>query len=471
VRPGQEICFELQDHSLSSRSAAEFFNLRNGADPHAQAAQLAGQFIMQNRTVLETLEVSIRRDYDGSEVLLSIESGSTVGAVPLISPFTAKPDYGLIVQPRFPWSGIGPMLAEMGWLISPNPLGLPLLRRSERRVPAWVLSFMVITRIKALLDRLERRFEIATEDLPAPKGSVLWSQYATRQLTRARFLSIPCTFPDLRDDRHLKGAIRYTIEKQLRSLDTQRENGSFIHRLIAVAEALILRVRNAPSRRPGPREIGAWLRKPLTSETFAEGLQAIDWTVEDRGLAGVSDLEGVPWTMPMEKFFEAWVETIFRSVARQSGGCLKTGRRRETVSPISWEPPFLGSQKSLVPDLTLESEGLTLIIDAKYKRHWEEMGNRSWHLQDSELREQHRADLLQVLAYANLSRMDRVICCLVYPCRMSTWDSLRERGRLFHRASLPHRGRQIDVWLTAVPMDAQVARIASPFVEQLRSAV
>ena len=61
------------------------------------------------------------------------------------------------------------MLAEMGWLVSPTPLRLPLLRRSERRVPAWVLSFMVLSRLKALLDRLDRRFEIAVSLYPHPK--------------------------------------------------------------------------------------------------------------------------------------------------------------------------------------------------------------------------------------------------------------------------------------------------------------
>ena len=66
-----------------------------------------------------------------------------------------------------------------------------------------------------------------------------------------------------------------------------------------------------------------------------EGMQAIDWTVEERGLAGLSDLEGIPWTMPMEQFFEAWVETIVRNVAQRTGGFLKTGRRRETVSPLA----------------------------------------------------------------------------------------------------------------------------------------
>jgi hypothetical protein len=79
----------------------------------------------------------------------------------------------------------------------------------------------------------------------------------------------------------------------------------------------------------------------------------------------------------METFFEAWVETVMRNVARHLGGTLKTGRRRETVSSLAWDPPFLGSQRSLVSDMVLELEGRSLIINAKYKRHWEQLQQRS----------------------------------------------------------------------------------------------
>jgi hypothetical protein len=79
-----------------------------------------------------------------------------------------------------------------------------------------------------------------------------------------------------------------------------------------------------------------------------QALEAIDWTVYERGLAGLSDLEGIPWTMPMEQFFEAWVETVMRSVAHQMGGTLKAGLRRETVSPLAWDPPYTGSQRSVM---------------------------------------------------------------------------------------------------------------------------
>ena len=471
IRPTRDICLELQDHTRVTKSAIAFFGSKASADPAAQAARLADQFITQNAPVFQLLQISVQRDYDGRDVLLHIDSGSAIGAVPLVSPLTARPDFGLVVQPRFPWAGIGPMLAEMGWLISPTPLRLPLLKRSERRVPPWVLSFMVLARLKALLDRLERRFELTTDVRSAPKGKIEWTQYATRQLARGSFLSVPCTFPDLRDDRHLKGAIRFALEKQLRSLETQHGHGTFIHRLIALAESLLRRVDTVRSRRPEKPDVEMWLRRPLRADSFIEGLQAIDWTVEERGLAGLSDLEGIPWTMPMEQFFEAWVETVMRSVARQMGGTLKAGRRRETVSPLAWDPPYVGSQRSLIPDMILELEGTSFIVDAKYKRHWEELQQGAWHEQSTALHELHRADLLQVLAYANLASTTNVVCCLVYPCSRGTWESLARRGRLFHQAELPNRERRVRVWLTAVPMGASANSVAAPFGTQMRTAL
>lgn len=469
LKPSHDICLELQDHSSLEKSAVQFFAIKGGVDPQSQAARLADQFITQNRPLLELLDVSIRRDYDGTDVRLLIESKSAVGAVPLISPFTARPDYGVVVQPRFPWPGIGPMLAEMGWVVSPTPLRLPLLKRSERRVPLWVLSFMVLARLKALLDRLERRFEFTEQERLAPKGTVLWQQYATRNLTRGQFLTVPCSFPDLSDDRHLKSAIRFTIERQLQSLETQREQGTFVHKLIALAEFLLLRVRAVPACRPSPRDIDLWLRRPLRTDVFFEGLHAINWTVEERGLAGLSDLEGIPWTMHMELFFEAWVETVLRAVAIRTGGRLKTGRKRETISPLAWEPPYLGSQKSLVPDLVFELEGCTVIIDAKYKRHWEELQHGRWASVEDVLREEHRQDLLQILAYANLAETAVAVCCLIYPCSSATWESLRQRRRLFHKAEMLLRSRRILIWLTAVPMCSAVEPIADPLVEEIRN--
>lgn len=244
-----EVCLEVEDHSISRRSAIDFFQLRRLGDPHtlaARAARLAEQFADQNRSLMGLLDVRIDRDFDGTDLHLLIQAGSAVGTIPLISPTTARPDYGLVVQPRFAWAGIGPMLAEMGWRISPTPLRLPLLRRSEHRVSIWVLSFMILARLEVLLDSLDRRFELTTETRRAPRGAVHWAEYATRSLQRGKFLSIPCTFPDLRDDRLLKGAVRHTVERQLQALETQKEQGAFVHRLMEFGQQLLRRVQTVP---------------------------------------------------------------------------------------------------------------------------------------------------------------------------------------------------------------------------------
>lgn len=469
LREPKQICLEVEDHSNARWSAVRFFDLQGKRDPQAEAARLAQQFEIQNRELLSLLDVQIGRDYDGSEVSLRIQAGSQVGAIPLISPTTARPDYGLVVQPRFPWRGIGPMLAEMGWRITPVPLRLPLLHRSERRVPIWVLSYMILVRLSALLDSLDRRFELISERRRAPRGRINWPEYAIKSLPRANFLSVPCTFSDLRDDRLLQGAIRYTADRQLRALETQKEHGAFVHRLIEFAERILRRGQHVPQCIPSSTAVNNWLTRPLRSNQFLEGIQAIEWTVDERGLAGLSDLEGIPWRMPMDQFFEAWVETALRSVAQKTGAQVKIGRKHQTMHPIAWTPPYWGSQKSLAPDLWLEWSSVTMIVDAKYKRHWEELQEQRWSTMQQEVREQHRNDLLQVLAYANLARTQAVIACLAYPCSAETWKSLRERGRLFHRADVTIGPRSVNLWLTAFPMSMNIEQIAAPMTEQLRN--
>ncbi len=57
-----------------------------------------------------------------------------------------------------------------------------------------------------------------------------------------------------------------------------------------------------------------------------------------------------------------------------------------------------------------------------------------------------------------------LLICLAYPCREATWASLRERGRLFHRASVPAMGRRIELMLAAFPLATKILPEASEVV-------
>jgi hypothetical protein len=444
------------DSSVTQRPADFLLRGQSSRDPASQIARLADQFVKLNREGFRQLDLIVEPRYRDGNIELDVVAGTCVGAIPLISPTSGRYDYGLVVRPRFDWPGIGPILAATGWRVIPAPLSMPLLPRSERRVPPWVLSTIVLFRLKGLLDRLERRFEITREERSSPRGTIDWGRYLNRQISRARFLEVPCSFPELQKDRHLRAAIRFALEKQLHSLQSQRLAGSFVRELLEMCSGLIDQVRDVASREPMPMTFQIWRRGTLRTDVFRRGIEAIEWTAQERGLGGPSDLNGLPWAMSMEQFFEAWVETLMSQVARQIGGVLRNGRERQTVVPLNWEPRYLGSQKSLVPDLVIERDDATVIVDAKYKQHWEEMQNRRWRDLEDELRERHRADLLQVLAYSTIARTRKVLVCLAYPCNEERWRSLRARNLLIHRATLPVTERRIELMLLAFPLSTRV---------------
>ncbi|MGH7931583.1 MAG: 5-methylcytosine restriction system specificity protein McrC [Candidatus Binataceae bacterium] len=400
--------------------------------------------------------MSVEPRYRNATIELDIHTGIRVGAIPLISPTSGRYDYGLVVRPRFDWPGIGPILGATGWRVIPGALSMPLLPRSERRVPPWVLSTIVLFRLKGLLDQIERRFEITSEERSSPRGTIDWGRYLHRQMSRARFLDVPCKFPELQKDRDLRAAIRFALEKQLHSLESQRLAGSFVLELIEMCRGLIEQVRDVGPREPLPTTFQVWQRGGLRTDAFHRGIEAIEWTAEERGLAGMSDLQGLPWAMSMEQFFEAWVETLMSHVARRIGGTIRSGRERQTIVPLNWDPPYLGSQKSLIPDVVIEREDTTIIVDAKYKEHWEEMQECRWTDLEEELRERHRADLLQVLAYSTVAQKAKVLVCLAYPCNEERWLSLRARNLLVHRASLPLTQRHVELVLVAFPLSTRL---------------
>ncbi len=466
--PSRDICLELEDHSVEEIPAGRLFPSADRRTAAAAHARLGEQLLVRNRRLFQTLGVDAAIRYDGAAVHVQLTSRSSVGAVPLIGPQSGKPDFGLVIQPRFPWRGLGPMLGQMGWRVVPRPLRLPLLKRSERRVPPWVISLMVLDRLEALVHQLQRRFEFSDAVLHAPKGTVRWQEYTTRHLAAGRPDHVPCRYPDLRDDQALKGMIRWTLEAHARSLATQIQHGAFVRQLMERAQRLLLAVRDAVPLHPTAALMAGLSRLPLRDEAFHQGLEAIEWTADERGLAGICDLEGIPWVLDMDLFFEAWAECVLERVSLHTGGTLRRGRLRQTQIPLRWERPSAGTQMTLLPDFVLEAPDLTLIVDAKYKRHLEEFTSTPRYDVASELRAQHREDILQVLAYSSVLPARRRVSALVYPCRKSTCESLKRRRLLIQKAVVPVSGASCELWLSAFPMEAAVDEAAEPLIQAIR---
>lgn len=445
---------EVEDTSQAYVPASFLLDASSTWGQESAIGQLARQFLDRNAGLLQDFGVESDVVYYGDSVRLTFETGRTTGALPLISPTTGQVDYGLLIRPRFGWQGVGRTLLHTGWRRTPDLLSLPPLPQSDPRVPPWVLASTVLRRIDRLLENLTREFQVTEEDRRQPRGRIQWGKYVENRAARGQFLSVPCRYPELQDDTFLRGAIKATLQKQRRALEHERAAGPMVVRLIEECQRLLREVRDAPSVSPDSARLRQFRsQQPLRRDVFERGLEAIEWTVDERGLAGLGELSGLPWRLPMDAFFEAWIETVAERYCTLWGGALQTGREHETVAPLSWDPPYVGSQSSLRPDLVIDKGDQTIILDAKYKSHWEELDAKAWHKTRQSLRDQHRTDLLQVLAYANLTDVSHVTACLMYPCRHSTWVSLVERNRLAHRAELGAGSRTVELVLAAVSME------------------
>jgi hypothetical protein len=431
-----------------------------GADAAASAERRAEALLAANAGVLRALQVEADVARVGGEPVVRVTAGTRVGAVPLLSPVSGRLDFGLVVRPRFDWDEVGQLLHATGMRSLPEVLPFPTLPHSERSVPSWVVASMVLARLEALLRLQTRRFRRRDEELTAPRGTVDWGRYVTEGLARARPMRVPCSFPDLDDDVRLRGAIHWTALRQREGLLAQRTVAPVARALLDRCDHILALVRGAPPVRPDRGVRVAWEAEPLRSRLFREGVEAMGWTADERGLAGLSETAGLAWRLQMETCFEALVEAAAERAAPRLGGRVESGRTTRTRASLEWEPRGSGSLRALIPDVRLRTAEHHVIFDAKYKPHAEQIARQGWEGVPEALRERHRADVHQVLAYASLEAAPRTTACLVYPTSPEGWTSLVERSRETMRATIRSDGRVVELVLLAVCLDGDADALA-----------
>jgi hypothetical protein len=143
-----------------------------------------------------------------------------------------------------------------------------------------------------------------------------------------------------------------------------------------------------------------------------------------------------------------------------SGGQLFVGHKGQTVFPLHWTDPGLRSLGHLTPDLVLRRHDELHVFDAKYKAHFAELDVAGWMRMAEGIRESHRADMHQALAYAALFDAPRITTTLVYPLRPETFAALHARGRDVARAELLHGGRQLVLELQGLPFGRSAGQAA-----------
>jgi hypothetical protein len=414
-------------------------------------------FIRFNEHALRELDVAPNVVAAHPEPAIQLLPGGRAGAIPLRSAQTGTVVAGLVVKPRFGWAGVGQVMSQTGWAASPHFLELPLVPGSARQVPPWVLAGPVLLRLQALLASITPGYEIREEIRHSPRGSVIWPRYIAGSLAKGLWQRLPCRFPDLTKDPLIRANIRWALERVRLDLTKIGGREPVATTLVLLASKLLDQLTEVAPLRPRTEQLERiGLTRALGHMTFKRGLQALGWVADERGLGGGQEMDGLSWQLPLEILWERYVEAQVRGEVRREGGELMLGRLGQTVFPLQWSTNTARSMTHLVPDIVVRKGRAVRVVDAKYKAHFAELDEQAWVKLTDEVRESHRADVHQVLAYASLYEADDVTATLVYPLRRTTWEALREQRRDRATAELFHGSRRVRLELVGLPFGGRL---------------
>jgi hypothetical protein len=444
--------YTASDNGIAVTISPEAFaGAPSGARRAGDWGGFADAFLKLNQKALAALDVTPETAADASGFTLRLRPGGRTGAVPLRSGQTGHVAGGIVVQPRFGWAGVGRVLQETGWPAFPEFHQLPMVPGSGREVPPWVLAGPVLVRLEALLKQMRRGYQEREEMLAKPRGRILWHRYIDESLARGHWEQLPCRFPDLGHDPQLRRHIRWALERVYADLRRVAPTDRVAVDLAHTAQQLIALLSGVIPLRPQTDELARWSRVGILDTTVLQGLEAIAWIDEERGLGGGRELDGIAWSLSLSQLWEAYVESIIRREAALIGGEVKVARLGETTVPLAWTDQIHRSLGHLAPDIVVRRGRSVHIVDAKYKAHLAELDDVGWRRFAEETRAAHRADLHQVLAYASLYEADEITASLVYPLRRETYEALAARGCDRSVAELVRGGRRVVLELRGRP--------------------
>jgi hypothetical protein len=409
-------------------------------------------FLRVNDLAFKYLELQPEVGANSQGTIIRLHPGGRAGAMPLRSAQTQQVVGGIVIKPRFGWGGVGNVLNKVGWHASLEFADLPMVPGSGREVPPWVIAGPVISRLAALLEQIRRGYREAHETLTKPRGKIIWNEYITGPFRTGMWHQLPCTFPELSNDPQLRSMVKWCLERLRRDLLETGGKDKTATTLAMIADRLIDLLHDVHPRMPRKADIEMRTSgSHFEHEAIRRGVEAMGWIVDERGLGGGRELDGLAWNLPLSELWESFVESIVRREAALVGADVRCGRKLETVFPIRWTDSSLRGMSHLVPDFVVRHRDQVKIIDAKYKAHFSELDELGWIKIGEDSREAHRMDFYQVLAYAALFDAKLTTVTLVYPLRQSTYEALSARHRDVVRADLSFAGRTIQAELRGVP--------------------
>lgn len=373
------------------------------------------KFIDYNSQVFNFLGVTpyiIGSDLNSSIVF---RTSQFIGSIPLRSPDTGKQIGDFVITPRYlgkhRYEDYIEILNVLGNEISPELLdSLPLISGRNFKPPLYLEATKFICILEEVSKRPWRKFERIETITDEPNGQINWNKYIKTEFRAENKLRFP-TGKNILSEFHTEySQLRYVFD--LCKLELLSANTPF-------------RIKLGIKNKLDYLDEKLYEHLPLKTNSiqtrFSDSPIVSKCKLQANRILGQRFTDSTAWRVDFADVFEKFVQYILKEVGKESGAHLLTNYNfpGHSVRQYAWELDHLE------PDAVLQKGGILIYVDAKYKSNFY---NKFW---DSEiLKEDHRRDIHQLLAYASFSKTETKYGLLCYPSEEVEMKKIQYRNPL-----------------------------------------
>lgn len=368
------------------------------------------KWIRVNEDYLKFLRINFK--WDDTDKKLILIPGEKIGVVPLKNPYGRNTYGNIAVKPRVGWLQIYEILNLINWKYQPAFLKEEEEIISTGTLPRWLKIVDTLEAIDQALSTLMRGLSRKETLSPVPIGTINWERYAKSNFSRAQLHYFDCMVSDYSMDfeihRMFKGVLKI-IESELFSALIPNKVMLRANQLIV---KLLRILENIPSEEPSVKKLMKIQIPQFYKSAYNRAIyKCIEFLNQSKFSLEIGAYYGLPWSMEMNQLFEHWVEHYAYSFAKSIGAKffsdIRNNSRIRFYNLKNWK-----SLGGLKPDIIIEKESKTLVIDVKYKKH---LMYLQYGVATKEILDEHRGDIHQILSYLSSSTSEKRIGCLMYP--------------------------------------------------------
>ena len=359
------------------------------------------RFILLNKRVFSFLGIETELSGTGSDLSLKFRSSNFIGSVPVRMPYDGIAHKDFQVTPRFDssnniYSNLTQLLSKLNYSISPEFID------SEKLTQPLLLRPPMYYEAAKYIDIFERsckvnwvKFEVVQAEHRFPKSSTNWSKYAQASSDPRKALRYISSDSILSKNHREWQELKYVFEKACSIILQPHVPGSIRYKFLDQMDSLKRKTASITPQQTNYIAIRA-------SDPFyiKEVKQQANILLQNSFTFSVA-----AWRMDMAQLFERYVQYITTMAAKGRNASVKVNSRiRGRGNMPQW------GLRYLEPDLLIKMNDKIIMADAKYKAH-----NYAFHTKSDVLKESHRSDLHQILAYCSFSPEKDKTGILFYP--------------------------------------------------------